>query len=113
MGCGERPAALLLPALGLERRAELPGREAGPTQASALELPGLQMTLMLSIKYVVAKALSSFLGAHDIVQARPGCLNSVQVSSGESSLQIASCPLSRVSLFSNIVVLAVTGQERL
>lgn len=38
-GSGEGPAALLLPARGLEWGAELPGGEAGPPQASAVGLP--------------------------------------------------------------------------
>lgn len=58
---------------GLESGAELPGREAGPPQASALGLPGLRMKLMLTIKYVAAKmlnakALSCSSGERDILR---------------------------------------------
>lgn len=71
------------------------------------------MKLMLIINYVAANALSSSLGERDIIQARLGCLNCVRVSSGGFSLRIASCPLSGVLLFSNIVVLDAADQERL
>lgn len=70
-----------------------PGLRGGAPEQDP-RLPGMRMKLMLTIKFVAGKALSCSSG--HIIRARPGCLNRVRVSSGESSLRIASCPLSRV-----------------
>ncbi|KAL2304922.1 hypothetical protein Nmel_006881, partial [Mimus melanotis] len=79
------------------RAARLRGRAYSGLRGGAPEqgprLPGLRMKLTLTINYVAAKALSSSLGERDIIQARLGCLSSVQVSSDGFSLRIASCPL--------------------
>lgn len=118
-GCGHGPAALLLPARGLERGQSCPagrpgllrtprwGSRAGPASAGAAN------EAYVGCKLRSFNALSNSLGERDIIQARLGCLNSVRVSSGGFSLRIASCPLSGVLLFSNIVALDAADQERL